>query len=293
MVQLCQHINGISPFMTHPSVNIFVLNWNGRDLTIDCLKSLEQVDYLTKKVIVIDNGSTDDSVSAIQTEFPHVQIIELDQNLGYAGGNNAGFKQVPQSDYTIFLNNDTTVDPNFVTPLVQPLEQNNNIMQTAPKIYYADDPNTIWFAGGKVNLFTGWIHHQGIRKKDDDQFNQISEIGYATGCCFCMRSKDFESLGMFDESFPMYGEDVDLSLRIRKDGGSISFVPDSMIWHKVSASLGGGYSISKWRKKFVGKMKLITKFTNKFIRPIAIIMALVVGLIELVVTILFMMIRKN
>ncbi len=279
--------------MSNPFVNIFVLNWNGRNLTIDCLKSLEGINYSASKVYVIDNGSTDDSVSAIRIEFPNIEIIELDQNLGYAGGNNAGFKKVPQSEYSIFLNNDTTVDPDFVLPLIQPLEQNLNVKQTAPKIYYADNPNTIWFAGGNVNLHLGLINHRGIRKKDHGQFDQMKEIDYATGCCFCMRSFDFESLGMFDESFPMYGEDVDLSLRIRKNGGKIQYVPESKVWHKVSASLGGGYSISKWRKKFVGKMKLIGKFINPFMRPFAIIMATIVGVAEWVLTIIFMLIRKN
>ena len=118
--------------MNHPSVNIFVLNWNGRDLTMDCLKSLEQVNYSAHKVYVIDNGSTDDSVSAIQNKFPQVEIIELDQNLGYAGGNNAGFKKVANADYTLFLNNDTTVDPDFIAPLIP--------TNGAKRRHYADCP---------------------------------------------------------------------------------------------------------------------------------------------------------
>ena len=279
--------------MNDKSVNIFVLNWNGRDLTLDCLKSLKQVNYPACNVVVIDNGSSDGSVTAIKKEFPQIEIIELDQNLGFSGGNNAGFKKVSQSDYTIFLNNDTTVDPDFIAPLIHPLEHNEDIMQTTPKIYYADNPDIIWFAGGNVNLFTGWIYHTGIRKQDNGQFNMVAGIDYATGCCFCMRSKDFASLGMLDKSFSMYGEDVDLSLRIKNGGGKIQYVPSSMVWHKVSASLGGGYSISKWRKKFIGKIKLITKYTNLVLIPFSIIMASVISLMELVITILFKIIRIN
>ena len=171
--------------------------------------------------------------------------------------------------------------------------QNDAIMQTARKIYYSDDPNRIWYAGGSMNLFLGLIYHRGIRKKDSGQFNQNTEIDYATGCCFCIRSKDFEGLGMFDKSFIMYGEDVDLSLRVRKNGGVIHYIPKSMLWHKVSASMGGGYSIAKWRKKFIGKMKLITKFTNLYQRPIAVIMATVFGFLELLATLFFMILRKN
>lgn len=148
------------------SVNIFVLNWNGRDLTLDCLASLEKVTYSNANVIVIDNGSTDDSVFSIKEQYPETDIIELPTNLGFAGGNNAGFRSTAnKADYTIFLNNDTIVDPYFVEPLINELESKSNTKQTAPKIYYADKPETIWFAGGKVNLWTGFIRHIGIRKK--------------------------------------------------------------------------------------------------------------------------------
>jgi len=130
------------------SVNIFVLNWNGRDLTLDCLASLEKVTYSNANVIVIDNGSTDDSVVSIKEKYPETDIIEFPTNLGFAGGNNAGFQSTAnKADYTIFLNNDTIVDSNFVEPFINELESKSNTKQTAPKIYYADKPETIWFAG--------------------------------------------------------------------------------------------------------------------------------------------------
>ncbi|MBN4080968.1 glycosyltransferase family 2 protein [Caldithrix abyssi] len=242
------------------SVNIFVLNWNGCGLTLDCLASLEQISYSNAKVIVIDNGSTDDSVILIREKYPDVDIIELTNNLRFAGGNNAGFKAVRHNaDYTIFLNNDTIVDPHFIEPLVNVFELNRNVKQTAPKIYYADKPEYIWFAGGKVNLWTGLIRHIGIRKKDSSQFSKNWEIDYATGCCVCMRTEDFQSIGMFDESFPMYAEDVDLSLRFKQQGGKIVFIPESKIWHKVSASMGGAFSIKKLWRKQKGKWRLIRK----------------------------------
>ena len=101
------------------SVNLFVLNWNGRDLTLDCLSSLEKITYPNVKVYVIDNGSSDNSITAIRNQFPDYEIIGLPENYGFASGINAGFELVKQkADYTIFLNNDTIVNPNFVEPLV-------------------------------------------------------------------------------------------------------------------------------------------------------------------------------
>ena len=158
------------------SVNLFVLNWNGRDLTLDCLSSLEKVIYPNVKIHIIDNGSSDNSVVSIRNKFPDYEIIELAENHGFAKGNNTGFQSVKQkADYTIFLNNDTIVDPNFIDPLVNELEAISNVKQTAPKIFYEDKKEYIWFAGGIISLWTGVIRHSGIRKKDSSKFSQLKK----------------------------------------------------------------------------------------------------------------------
>ena len=276
------------------SVNLFVLNWNGRDLILDCLSSLEKITYPNVKVYVIDNGSSDNSVTAIRNQFPDYEIIGLPENYGFARGNNAGFELVKQkADYTIFLNNDTIVDPNFVEPLINAMESNSTVKQSTPKIFYADNLDYIWFGGGKVSLWAGWIRHLGIRQKDSMQFSFDRNVDYATGCCVCMRTVDFESIGMFDESFLMYGEDVDLSLRFRKQGGQILFVPESKIWHKVSSSIGTQFSIRKWKRKNIGKMKLVTKHVHPAQLPIVMPLAILVSILELFITIILGFGRKH
>lgn len=263
-------------------VNIFVLNWNGKKIILDCLHSLDKVTYSNVNIVLIDNGSTDGSVNLIKEEFPNIEIIQLKENLGYAGGNNYGFKNVKiQSEYSIFINNDTLVSSNFINPLIEPLKNDTSIIQTAPKIFYADDPNLLWFAGGDINLFFGWIRHRGIRKIDKGQYNNMTLIDYATGCCICMRTKDFKLFKMFDESFSMYGEDVDLSIRVRKAGGKIMYIPESNIWHKVSASIGGQFSLIKWKKKSMGRIRLIKKNINLIIFPLALIFNIIVIILEL------------
>jgi GT2 family glycosyltransferase len=276
------------------SVNIFVLNWNGRDITLDCLASLEKVTYSNANVIVIDNGSTDDSVNSIKEKYPETDIIEFPTNLGFAGGNNAGFQSTAnKADYTIFLNNDTIVDPYFVEPLINELEIKSNTKQTAPKIYYADKPETIWFAGGKVNLWTGFIRHIGIRKKDSHDYSKKREIDYATGCCICMRTQDFESIELFDQTFPMYAEDVDLSIRLKQKGGSIVFIPESKVWHKVSASLGGEFSIVKWKRKLIGKIKLVAKHCKLYQIPFSVLLILFMSIFELTISLFFIIVKKD
>ena len=244
------------------SINIFVLNWNGMGVLNECLSSLNKISYQNSKIIVIDNGSKDDSVNFISKTFPKVKILELNQNYGFAEGNNIGFNSIDKAEYSIFINNDTIVDPGFVEPLINSLEADKKIMQVSPKIFYNHHKDTIWYAGGKVNLSFGYIKHKGIRKKDSQIFSIQSKTDYATGCCICMRSNDFDKIGGFDNSFPMYCEDVDLSLRFQEIGGEVYYVPDSKIWHKVSFSVGGEFSIKKWKRKGLGKVKLIFKHLN-------------------------------
>ena len=239
---------------------IVVLNWNGADETIACLESLASVVAKGYKLLVVDNGSTDGSPEKIRKAFPAVELLCLPVNLGYGGGNNAGFRRVKelQAEFVIFLNNDTIVDSGFSAPLVETLRLQPLAGMAVPKIYYWDRPDVLWYAGGGVRLSTGLICHVGLRQKDAPVFNRPGPTGYATGCCFAMRCRDFEALGGFDESFAMYAEDVDLSLRVRALGKSVQYVPSSRVWHKVSASLSGR-PLLKLAKKSRGALRLFIK----------------------------------
>ena len=250
--------------MDKPSVTIIVLNWNGKDLTIDCINSLKKVNYSNFNILLVDNGSSDGSVELLKEKFPEVSILSLEKNFGFAGGNNRGFVSLKPDppEFVIFLNNDTTVDSNFIEPLVKCLLNNKHASQTVPKIYYEDDPKLIWYAGGIVNLWTGSIYHLGIRQYDSPEYNKTRKTKYATGCCLCMRYDEFREFGGFDETFPMYSEDVDLSLWIRAAGKQVWFVPESKIWHKVSASLGGAFSFGKMVRKARGIFLLFKKHAN-------------------------------
>ena len=252
--------------MINPSVTVIVLNWNGKDLTLECLDSLNKVDYSNYNILVVDNKSSDGSVESINQRYSDISVLELDNNYGYAGGNNRGFNSLnnDKPEFVIFLNNDTVVDKNFINPLINPLLSNKNIYQTVPKIYYQNNPKLIWYAGGKVNLWTGSVSHKGIRQYDNDKFNLEGTTKYATGCCFCMRYDDFKKIDGFDEKFPMYSEDVDLSLSIRKKEYKVWYTPDSIIWHKVSASIGGSFSFSKNKRKLKGLFLLFRKHANRF-----------------------------
>lgn len=247
--------------MTTPLSCIVVLNWNGAEDTRACLESLVGILSPSCRLLVVDNGSTDGSVERIREAFADIELLLLPSNIGYAGGNNAGFRRVQElgAEFVIFLNNDTLVDAGFCAPLVETLQRNPSAGIAVPKIFYLDRPDTLWYAGGVVNLSTGLIRHVGIRKKDAPQFDRPGVTGYATGCCFAMRCRDFEAVGGFDEGFRMYAEDVDLSLRIRSRGMTINYVPSSRVWHKVSASLTRS-PLRKFLKKSVGDLYLFRKY---------------------------------
>ena len=239
---------------------IVVLNWNGAEETLACLESLAPLLVKGYKILVVDNGSTDGSPEKIRKAFPAVEQLRLPANLGYAGGNNAGFRRVQelQAEFVIFLNNDTIVEPGFSAPLVETLRLQPLAGIAVPKIYYWDRPDLLWYAGGVVRLSTGLICHVGLRQKDAPEFDRPGSTDYATGCCFAMRCRDFEAVGGFDESFAMYAEDVDLSLRVRALGKSVVYVPSSMVWHKVSTSLSGRPFL-KLVKKSRGALRLFSK----------------------------------
>jgi GT2 family glycosyltransferase len=239
---------------------IVLLNWNGAEDTLACLESLAALTTSSCRVLVVDNGSTDGSQEKIGEAFPDIELLLLPSNIGYAGGNNAGFQRAMelQAEYVLFLNNDTIVESGFCAPLIETLQRNPSAGMAVPKIFYLDRPDTLWYAGGIVNLSTGLIGHLGLRKKDAPEFDRPAITGYATGCCFAMRCRDFEEVGGFDEGFRMYAEDVDLSLRVRARGLSINYVPSSRLWHKVSASLPAA-PLRKLVKKSIGALRLFRK----------------------------------
>ena len=248
----------------HPLTWIVVLNWNGAEETLACLSSLAGVMSPSCRVLVVDNGSTDGSPKRIRDAFPDIELFLLPVNCGYAAGNNAGFRRVMElhAEYVIFLNNDTVVDAGFCLPLVETLQRNSAAGISVPKIFFFDRPDTLWYAGGIVRLSTGLISHVGLRKKDAPEFDCPGSTDYATGCCLAMRTRDFFAVGGFDETFRMYAEDVDLSLRVSALGLSIEYVPSSRIWHKVSASLHGN-AISKVIKKVIKKSLGVLRLLRK------------------------------
>ncbi len=251
-----------------PVICIILLNWNGVDDTLECLASLRKVGYPRLRILLVDNGSTDDSVQRVRETYSEIEILALEENLLFAGGNNAGLAHLDDQDidYIVFLNNDTVVDPDFLQPLLKRFGSEKKAGMVAPRILYHGSTK-VWYDGGGVNLWTGRVAHRDIRKELSDLSTQAHATGYITGCCLMMPRALASELGGFDEAFSMYAEDVDLSLRISKEGYELWVEPDSIVYHKVSSSLGGAFSPKKLRRKGSSLLKLLGRHARWYQWP--------------------------
>ena len=220
---------------TQPTVYIILLNWHGWQDTIACLESLASLDYINNRVLVVDNGSTDDSIARIRAAHPEVPILEAGRNLGFSGGCNVGIRRALEegADYIWLLNNDTTVDPQALTAMVAVAEADNKIGAIGSVVYHMDCPEKIQaWGGGWVSYFTGRAGHNlnGSENK---------KIQYITGTSILIKRNALETVGLLDEkNFFMYWEDVDFSFRLRKAGFSIGVAEKSRVLHKESSSSG-------------------------------------------------------
>ena len=249
----------------NPKIHIFILNWNGEQYLSKCIDSIKKINYSNYKITVIDNNSSDQSISKIK--YKDVNIISHSKNYKYAKGYNKAIFSLENddADYYLLLNNDTTCDANILSSFIKGVESYGKHHIFGGKILYANQKNMIWYAGGKFGFFNLFISHRGIRKIDRNKFNSNCKTNYITGCCLFISKKSFVKLNGFDESFNMYGEDVDLCIRGQKLGMESYYISNSKLWHSVSSSYGGHYSVSKHIAKFSSLFKLIIRYPRQLI----------------------------
>jgi GT2 family glycosyltransferase len=229
----------ISHRFSSPRVHVVVLNWNSPQMTADCLQSLLVMSGISFRIVVIDNGSSDSSVEFLGEAFPRAEIIANGRNLGFAGGCNVGIRHAlaEGADYVLLVNNDTIVDPCLLQELVTHAEAHPEAGILSPKIYYADPSDALWWAGGTFNIWTGLADHIGRQKKDTSDHNQARDLDWATGCVMLLRCSALRKTELFDEQMFATGEDVDLSLRMKKAGYTVKYIPSARLWHREGVDL--------------------------------------------------------
>ncbi len=211
-----------------------VLNWNGWRDTTKCLSSLQHLRYDNHEVIVVDNGSTDDSASRIQNEYPAVRLIEAGKNLGFAGGCNLGIRYALThgANFVWLLNNDTTVDGDALRALVDTARSDPRIAAVGSAIYDMGQPAHLQaWGGGYVNFWLGRSRHF-LEPVHDDR------IEFITGASMLISRQAFESVGLLDEGYFMYWEDADYCFRLRREKHRLAVAKQSKVWHKGESSVG-------------------------------------------------------
>ena len=220
-----------------PRVAIIVLNWNGLTDTLECLESLASLDYPAYEVVVVDNGSTDGSPDAIRERFTDVTVVENGENLGFTGGNNVGLRRALEqgADYALLLNNDTEVAPDFVRLLVRAAEADAGIGVAGPTIYYYDQPETVWSAGGGIDWRRGKTWMVGLGTRDVGQSGEsLREVDFVSGCALLVKRAVLDSVGLLDDRFFAYYEETEWCVRALRAGFRIVHVPGAKVWHKIN-----------------------------------------------------------
>jgi GT2 family glycosyltransferase len=226
-----------NPQTNAPLFSVIILNWNGRHLLEECLSSLRSQTFRDFETIIVDNGSTDGSADWVKEHWAEsVFTVELPSNLGFAGGNNAGIRAA-RGRYVILLNNDTAVDPGWLAAMDVAVRRHQDAGMFTPKIlnYYRRDEidNT-----GHLIYPDGLARGRDRLEKDDGRFDEEGEVLSPSGCAGCYSRRMLDEIGLLDDAFFAYGEDVDLGLRGRWAGYKCIYVPAAAVYHKYSATSG-------------------------------------------------------
>jgi GT2 family glycosyltransferase len=220
-----------------PEVTAVVLNWCGEEDTAACIRSLLGSDYPRLRILLVDNASPDGSGERLRTRFPELEHLSTERNLGYTGGNNVGLEHALSSgtDYVLILNNDTLVEADCVSKLVESAVAFPEAGAVGGKILYHDAPERTWFAGGALSHTRVLGVHLREGELDSNPLGgEVEEVSFLTGCCLLLSARALSRVGGFAEDFFAYGEDVDLSLRLNASGYRLLYQPGARVLHRVS-----------------------------------------------------------
>ena len=218
---------------------VVIVNWNSKADTLECVQSLQSAGAALDQITVVDNGSSDDSITALQAEFgPELRQVEVGSNSGFAAGTNVGIRLAlaENREWLLLINNDTIVHPDFLTQLAAVRDHGFDVL--APLIYYYDRPDRIWYLADKAR-FAGLMTvnpFEGRTLAELDLPPAPFPIEFVCGTAMLVRAQVFEKVGLFDESLFMYAEEVDFTLRARQAGYKFAAEPRAIMWHRVSAS---------------------------------------------------------
>jgi GT2 family glycosyltransferase len=241
-------------------LSLIILEYNNPKMTLSTLKSLYQAKVpkgIKLEVILVDNSPVPDGVLEKTTkDFKNLTYVATHKNTGFAAGNNIGIKMglKKKSDYFLLMNNDVKVHPLFLTNLIKKIKDGADIV--VPKIYFAKGyeyhkdkykpselGKVIWYAGGQFDWDNIYSEHLGIDQVDTGQFDQPGPVELANFCCVLIKKSVIDLIGLLDETYFLYWEDADYSVRAKRAGFNLIYEPKAKIWHKSSGSSGSGSTL--------------------------------------------------
>ena len=220
------------------SIAVILVNWKKYNLTSKCIDSLNKSNYKNFKIILVDNEYSEKSLIELKNKYNELIVFKEKNNLGFAGGNNIGIRYALENDYDyiMLLNNDTEVKENFILPLVERIEKDHSLGAVQPLILNFSNKSIIWNAGGKLNKFLGLTSTRLNNNKLNSSIVFDDYTDWISGCCILIKSEILTKVGLLDEKFFNYYEDVDWSLRMKNLGYDLGFVKESIIYHHGSSS---------------------------------------------------------
>lgn len=241
-------------------VSIITVNFRQKEVTIDLLRSIAEYGTgMPLEVIVVDNGSRMDCSTDFKAIIPHLVYIRSEANLGFAGGNNLGIRQA-KGDYLFLLNNDTEITADLIAKLIQELDGRPEVGLISPLLLYGEDRSCIQYAGyGKMNYFTGRNTGRGNLERDNGQYNTVcEETGYCHGAAMMCRKADLARVGLMDEGYFLYYEELDWCEKFKRAGFKTWFCGAAKVYHKESISVGKetplkSYFMARNRIRFIRK----------------------------------------
>lgn len=296
-------------------VTIVLLNYNGYEDTIACFESLQNITYQNYNIIIVDNNSPDKSMDKINKymvekelenvffesfnkamnypeKLPAVSLIQSAYNGGYGHGNNIGIKYALKNsvDYVLILNNDTIVEPSFLEPMVQMCEKDKGIGIASGKIYFYDRPDTIWFNGGKFSACKAKVTHFNFNEKDTGQIVK-EPITFISGCMWLVPKNVFHVVGLINEEYFMYVEDLEFCQRVLNKGYTLKVLTEGSVYHKVGSSTQGRFSSFSvfWRTRNMNKF--ISYMENNFCKIIAYLTFNLKTIIQLIIAKKFFLLK--
>jgi GT2 family glycosyltransferase len=224
---------------TGPRIYIIIPHNGGRDLLNDCIQSITESSYSNLNIVIIDNGSTDGSVQSVKKRFTDIELVTNKQNMGFAKAVNQGILHAlsKRCDYVFLLNNDTILHPECIKHLINSVHYNDSpdlVGAVGPKILNFGSEKEIWFMGARIDLY------RGIWQSTHEDAERVTEVDSVSGCAVLLSTDIFDKIGMFDEDFYTYIEDLDFFIRLKRSQFKIIINPRAKVWHKAGGTAGRG-----------------------------------------------------